>query len=572
MESTRHQSKIFTGPSAPAPVKNTAKKTGKKTTGKTTGKKTNKKLDAKNAKRDKRSSWVASFVLYPESACLDADPAISKQEAIYNAIANRTRHDLTGFISPLHDHDAQRKDYKVGEDDNNKNADENGVIYAGAMTMFAHLAGAALAVLEDAEKLKPNALDQYELVRRTLDFLEKDHRFNYDRTTIKTTMAYYIERFVDNVLIPAPASAWKELQVEAPDFFRSPESKIMVVEETSDSGKKKKKQIMPDEDGYVDPDPEGLTWAHVPDYKTFQEHAYKKPHYHVVLINTGYKAISKKGWQHAGLRYWGDLSGGLVELVLSDVRNMYKYMTHESDKARVDWKHVYNSNDILELPGFTLEDYDDISKEQRRKILGLAQDFGQVIYDLKQYGFKVYCDPDFHDFTLAYRGGLNPSPDTFPHEQYEYIKSNEDLEWYWGHADLIGVCNNLTRIIDNIKDIIVKKHAVDLKREEEKITKLRNDLEDENRSSMWEYDEEAIEAVELEIETDNIRFEGDFSVLENDKKRLKNIKKLVEDQRWPDEVELRRSILAYRNSYKDIYDTQRQLEREITKIREDNGM
>lgn len=579
MDSTKQQRGIIWSPNS-APAKKTTRKTTKKT-GKTAVKKSTAKKP-KIDKRDKKSSWVAAYVLYPESACLDADPSIPKKEAIYNAIANRTRHDLTGFISPLHDHDAQRSDYN----DNDK-------LYPGAITMFIHLAGAAVSILDSEEKILKSAgvvldsdekkvlshlsecsfanpLSKYSLVIKTLAFLGKDPRFIYDRTTIKTTMPYYIERFVDEVLVPAPARDWEELKKGIPDFFRSEESRVMVVEETSSDGKKKKKKVLPGESGYEDPDPEGLTWAHVPTYKIFQDHAYKKPHYHVVLINTGYKAISKRGWQKRGLRYWGDLSGGHVELVLSEVRSMYEYMTHESISAKNEYKHVYDSADLLELPGFTLEDYADISKEYRRTILGLAQDFGQVIYDLKLYGYRVYrtCDSGGSS-SSPFVGWAAPDsirPELPAYEQYTYIKSIENLEWYWGHSNLKGVCDNLADLIDEIEVQIARRRDRDLKRKKEKIEKVSERIDsDWFDEDMRELYEDLRKSFELECKTTVVQSAGDISVLENDKKRLAHIKKLIEEHRWPDEVELRRSALAYRNSYKDIYEAQRQLEREQSK-------
>ena len=136
-----------------------------------------------------------SAILYLDSLNqpqLDAETGTTFKERIMGQGSKGLRN-VTGFMSPLHDHDAQRNSYTISEDDS-KNYDVptgiydedgkyRGYIFAGNLMMFIHLAGGALTGGEDVKSLP--------LVQKTSKFLAESMGYNKNPDLVKTDPAYF---------------------------------------------------------------------------------------------------------------------------------------------------------------------------------------------------------------------------------------------------------------------------------------------------------------------------------------------------------------------------------------------
>lgn len=83
-----------------------------------------------------------------------------------------------------------------------------------------------------------------------------------------------------------------------------------------------------------------------------EDGGYKKPHYHVMYVAKN--PVTTEAIRNRIKRTLGNNSISYVEIIDS-MRNVYKYLTHESKDAIAKKKHKYDAKDIITINGFDID-------------------------------------------------------------------------------------------------------------------------------------------------------------------------------------------------------------------------
>lgn len=102
------------------------------------------------------------------------------------------------------------------------------------------------------------------------------------------------------------------------------------------------------------------------------EKRFKKPHYHVIYIAKN--PVTAQAVRNKIRKLLGDQSVALVKTIVTSVRNMYDYLTHESIDAIAKNKHKYDKADLTLLNNFDIERYDTLDAEEKAEKLGTLID------------------------------------------------------------------------------------------------------------------------------------------------------------------------------------------------------
>lgn len=101
----------------------------------------------------------------------------------------------------------------------------------------------------------------------------------------------------------------------------------------------------------------------------------KKPHWHVILCwgnTTTYNAVKTVT----------DRLNATIPVKLESVKGYYRYFTHADDPD----KYQYNPADIQHVGGFDIADHTDLTRGERRRLIGEVQDY------IRQYDLTEYAD------------------------------------------------------------------------------------------------------------------------------------------------------------------------------------
>lgn len=118
-----------------------------------------------------------------------------------------------------------------------------------------------------------------------------------------------------------------------------------------------------------------------------EDGGYKKPHYHVMYVAKN--PVTTEAIRNRIKRTLGNNSISYVEIIDS-MRNVYKYLTHESKDAIAKKKHKYDAKDIITINGFDIDRYITLDDAQKNEVLDIT--IGLTL----KYGFENIVD--FMDF------------------------------------------------------------------------------------------------------------------------------------------------------------------------------
>lgn len=468
------------------------------------------KSKTKKPKKKSLKVKAVSAILYLDSLNqpqLDAETGTTFRERIMGQGSKGLRN-VTGFMSPLHDHDAQRNSYTISEDDSEKYDvttgiyDEDGkyrsYIFAGNLTMFIHLAGGALTGGDEVKSLP--------LVQKTSKFLAESMGYNKNPDLVKNDPAYFVEDFTDDVLKTATKS---DLTTLPRDFFLAEGQAF----------------------GDDEKDKNDLKKVRVPDLQMLKAHLYKKPHYHLTLITLRDKP---KGVQSFLAQLQGSLGKTAVTLstvqpVRSSIEQVFLYASHHSATAIAEHKHEYDPMKIMLLPGFNLDDYRFSSKEVKLKTLHLTKKIVQIVYDLK----------------------ISNLAST---KYFRYICTSSDLAYYWSDAQILksAISDAWLPVIDEALltlDIEMGKYT-------SKIGFAKTDFKYDNSTPIGELERKSNEN-KLRMAHADLRLQR--ARLMKDKLNCAEMMHLIDEGMWPSEQILFDSLVSYRASYKDLFESQRRL-------------
>lgn len=118
--------------------------------------------------------------------------------------------------------------------------------------------------------------------------------------------------------------------------------------------------------------PIAISPLHDKDISSLEGQKYKKSHYHIIYIAKN--PVTADSVRFKIKKLLGDKSVSMVKIVVTNLENMYLYLTHESKDAVAKNKHKYNKKDIVLLNNFDIDRYITFDAEDKDELLNTICD------------------------------------------------------------------------------------------------------------------------------------------------------------------------------------------------------
>lgn len=118
--------------------------------------------------------------------------------------------------------------------------------------------------------------------------------------------------------------------------------------------------------------PIAISPLHDQDLSTVEGQTFKKEHYHCIYIASN--PVTADSVRVKIKRALGDKSIAKVQIIASNIENMYLYLTHESKDAIAKKKHVYDKKGIKHINNFDIDRYIVLDVEDKDDLLNLVCD------------------------------------------------------------------------------------------------------------------------------------------------------------------------------------------------------
>lgn len=118
--------------------------------------------------------------------------------------------------------------------------------------------------------------------------------------------------------------------------------------------------------------PMAISPIHDKDLSSIKGQKYKKAHYHVIYVAAN--PVTTHSVRKRIQRALGTQSVAKVQIIKSNMENMYLYLTHESKDAIAKNKHVYDKQDIKIINNFDIDRYVVLDVEDKEELLNTVCD------------------------------------------------------------------------------------------------------------------------------------------------------------------------------------------------------
>lgn len=113
--------------------------------------------------------------------------------------------------------------------------------------------------------------------------------------------------------------------------------------------------------------PIAISPLHDKDLSSVEGQQYKKAHYHVIYVAKN--PVTADSVRFKIKKILGEKSVAMVKIVVTNMENMYLYLTHESKDAIAKNKHKYDKKDIKLLNNFDIDRYITLDVEDKEDML-----------------------------------------------------------------------------------------------------------------------------------------------------------------------------------------------------------